>query len=113
MYRPQFQPHGVRTIRRACVPALALSVVALLAAPAIATPRPVPAATVQQTQTFGFTGGPQSFVVPPGVSNVRVTADGGSGGAGAALQPGIASGAQGLGGEVTANLHVTAGQTLA
>ncbi len=55
---------------------------------------------------FGFTGGVQSFVVPPGVSVVTVEAWGAQGGTGAG-----GSGA-GLGGYATGALGVTPGETL-
>lgn len=52
------------------------------------------------TQTFAYTGGSQSFVVPAGVSTLQVTASGAAGGSG------------GLGGMVIATVSVSAGETL-
>lgn len=56
------------------------------------------------TQTFSYTGAEQSFVVPSGVTKLRVLLVGGSGAEG-----GVAGGAAA---EVTADLEVTPGQTL-
>ena len=92
--------------------ALALAMTAASVGLAGVRSQPAVAATVQRSQTFTFTGGPQTFTVPPGVTTLELTADGASGGAGAALQSGIASGAGGLGGEVTARAIVSGGQAL-
>lgn len=56
------------------------------------------------TQTFTYTGGEQSFVVPAGVTQLQVLLVGGSGGEG-----GVAGG---VAAKVTAALEVTPGQTL-
>ncbi len=63
--------------------------------------------------SFAYTGAPQTFVVPAGVTSLQVTAEGGAGGqdpygagSGAPGQPG------GVGGRVTATLTVTPGETL-
>lgn len=57
-------------------------------------------------QTFNFTGGEQTFVVPPTVTSVSVTLQGGSGGA---FTNGIL---HAPGGRVTADLAVTPGQII-
>lgn len=56
------------------------------------------------TQTFGFTGAPQTFVVPDAVTSLTVYAAGHMGG------PGLLGG---LGGSVTATIPVTPGESLA
>ena len=58
------------------------------------------------SQSFGYTGGNQSFTVPVGVSSISVTLYGGAGGN---ATGGLAGG---LGGETTGTLAVTPGQTL-
>ncbi len=59
-----------------------------------------------QTTTFGYTGGLQTYTVPPGVTSVLVDIKGASGGAGAYSSPG------GCGGRVQCTLAVTPGQVL-
>ena len=54
--------------------------------------------------TYSYTGGPQSFTVPPGVETVTIDALGAQGGSD--------GGAGGLGGEGITNLAVTPGQVL-
>jgi hypothetical protein len=61
-----------------------------------------PAAAV--TQTFGYTGGEQTFAVPAGVSSLRVLIVGGSGGE--------SSGTGGVAAKILTDLGVTPGQTL-
>ena len=61
---------------------------------------------------FGYTGSAQTFNVPPGVTSVTITADGGSGGPGSAPAVGVASGSPGLAGEVTGTVPVAGGQQL-
>jgi hypothetical protein len=63
-------------------------------------------AALAVTETFTFTGGPQEFVVPAGVSQVVVEACGAQGG------DGNPAGTGGLGGCVTATVAVEAGETL-
>src|SRR4051794_21900765 len=66
------------------------------------------AATAQaatHTDSFGYTGGEQTFTVPEGVSSVHVVAIGGSGGAGE-----FGSGGQGA--RVTGDVPVTPGEVL-
>jgi hypothetical protein len=58
------------------------------------------------TQTFDFTGGAQTFVVPDGVTRITIDASGAAGGRGNLLATG------GAGGRVTATIPVTAGETL-
>ena len=58
------------------------------------------------TQTFNFTGGLQTWNVPPGVTSINIDAAGGQGGAA------FNGGAGGLGGRVQATYTVTPGQTL-
>ena len=84
-----------RPARRAAVLSALCAVVCALtwAAPAQAT-----------IQTFNFTGGEQTFTVPAGVYRLHVVAIGGSGGA--------SEFAGGKAAQVTADLSVTAGQTL-
>ncbi|MFF7183409.1 hypothetical protein [Streptomyces sp. NPDC008121] len=60
-----------------------------------------PASAAPVTETFTFTGAPQQFTVPAGVTSVSVVADGAQGG-----QDG------GLGARVTSGLAVTPGQML-
>jgi hypothetical protein len=55
------------------------------------------------SQTFDFTGGNQFFVVPDGVTQIRIQADG------AQAEP---IGTPGLGGSVTATIRVTPSETL-
>jgi hypothetical protein len=81
---------------------VALSVSAIVVAPASATPPP----TV--TESFISTGVQQEFTVPVGVSSVRVEAIGAAGGNG--LGPG--SGVGGAGADVVGALPVTAGEVL-
>ncbi|MEU8319494.1 DUF11 domain-containing protein [Nonomuraea sp. NPDC048881] len=68
-----------------------------------------PAAQAATTVTFSYTGGPQTFTVPDGVTSIEVDAFGAQGQAGPGETPG---GAGGLGGEVKATLAVTPGQEL-
>ena len=58
------------------------------------------------TQTFVFTGGPQLYVVPDGVTAINVTVKGGRGG----TPP--SGGTGGAGATVTATIAVTPGETL-
>ena len=58
--------------------------------------------------TFTYTGGPETFVVPAGVSSVTIVATGASGGPGF----GAAAGTGGLGGRTTATVSVTPGASL-
>ncbi|MBI2720655.1 MAG: gliding motility-associated C-terminal domain-containing protein [Bacteroidetes bacterium] len=59
-------------------------------------------ANSQTTSTFNFTGGSQTFVVPPCVTSIAVTINGGQGGGTTG----------GLGATVTGNISVTPGQAL-
>ncbi len=61
-------------------------------------------ATAAVTQTFTFTGGEQTFLVPAGVTKLHLLVVGGSGGSSGS--PG------GVGDQVKADLQVTPGQTL-
>jgi hypothetical protein len=70
-----------------------------------------------QVVVFTFTGGPQQFVVPPGVTSIDVTVEGGQGGHGSTCV-GVNAGECGTGGDngggtlITAHLPVTPGDTL-
>ena len=55
---------------------------------------------------FTYTGGPQTYVVPPWCNRLRVVARGAAGGLGSGGGPG------GVGADVTADVSVTPGQTL-
>ena len=57
--------------------------------------------------TFQYTGGPQSFAVPAGITQVTIFASGAAGGAGQC------GGSGGYGGTTTASIAVTPGETLA
>ena len=70
------------------------------------------AGAVPVVQSFGFTGGLQSFVIPAGVSVIAISANGGSGGSGGADAGHPVPGSGGSGASVTACVNVTAGQTL-
>jgi YVTN family beta-propeller protein len=72
----------------------------------------VPPGSLFESEMFGYTGSPQSFTVPPGVTNVTIVAQGGSGGNGNSEQIGVSSGAGGLGAVVTSDLPVKAGEKL-
>ena len=64
-------------------------------------------------RAFGFTGEPQQFVVPEGVTSITVSAFGARGGNGwNADGAGSMGGLGGLGGQVEATLTVTPGETL-
>ena len=63
------------------------------------------------SQTFVFSGGPQTFTVPAGVVNVTILAAGGEGGLGFG-SAGNLGGAGGLGGRTTATVPVTPGASL-
>lgn len=63
---------------------------------------------VSGSSTFGYTGGMQTFVVPPGITSVQIECWGGSGSAGS----GVAAGVGGLGGYASGTLAVTPGQVL-
>jgi hypothetical protein len=80
---------------------LALTVGALAAAPALATPR--------VSEPFSSTGAEQTFTVPPGVTSVHVRAIGEAGEAGDSFEN-LTTGGDGA--AVSANLSVTPGETL-
>ena len=61
------------------------------------------------TNTFGYTGGEQQFIVPQGVTSLHVLAVGGTGGHGAAGVAG-SGGAGGFGATAIADLAVNPGQ---
>jgi gliding motility-associated-like protein len=63
------------------------------------------------TESFGFTGAVQTWVVPPGVTSIDVDAQGAQGGNGGPTTPG-GNGIGGAGGRVQATLDVTPGETL-
>jgi hypothetical protein len=72
----------------------------------IAVPAPLAAQSGANTETFNFTGTPQGFTVPPGVTLLQIDAMGASG---AGLFPANPSG---NGGRVQATLPVTPGEVL-
>ncbi|MBL0054801.1 MAG: LamG domain-containing protein [Chitinophagaceae bacterium] len=74
------------------------------------TPSYVPA--VSGSQTFNFTGGLQTFIVPAGVTSVFLQTWGGQGGSGATGGSGTTGGSGGLGGYAEGNLAVVPGQLL-
>ncbi len=61
--------------------------------------------------TFSYTGAPQTFVVPPSVTQVTITAAGAAGGTGSSCL-GSSGYVPGEGASVTATIPVTAGETL-
>ena len=63
-----------------------------------------------QTQTFIFTGSSQKFLVPEGVTSLQVELAGASGGK--SCRKNYQYGQPGLGGKVSATLHVAPGQQL-
>jgi Glycine rich protein len=79
--------------------------VAVGVAPQVAAADPTLAT---QTLTFGFTGGPQSFTVPPGVTSVTFDLTGGQG---QGKDDGSIGGGGGEGGEATDTMAVTPGTT--
>ena len=85
-----------------------------MGAAALAGPAGSATGLVPVTETFGFTGGPQSFVVPAGVTSVTIDAFGGQGGSSASATTGTPgpSSPGGLGGEAQATVTVTPGETL-
>ena len=70
-----------------------------------------PATAEPTTQDFAYTGGEQSFVVPAGVCSVTVDAFGAEGGANPSTDT-LGGSIPGLGGEATATITVTPGETL-
>jgi len=94
------------------IAALALGGAAVPLGSAAAAPVSGPSGAALDSAMFGYTGSAQTFNVPPGVTSVTITADGGSGGPGSAPAVGVASGSPGLAGEVTGTVPVTAGQQL-
>lgn len=113
-----FRIHSIRAIRRRgrrhlrCRWRLvgARLIPGLLIACRLAVPQP--ASAQPQSQTFEFTGGEQTFVVPDDVTEVTVEAWGAQGGISQGRGPAGAD-AGGLGGLVTAKLTVTPGEMLA
>lgn len=63
---------------------------------------------VSGTSTFNYTGGMQTFVVPPGITSLQIDCSGAQGSNGLGLMPGTG----GLGAFVSGTLAVTPGQTL-
>ena len=78
---------------------------ALLSAPGVAAAAPTP---TTETLTFGYTGGPQTFTVPPGVTSATFDLFGAQG---QTKQTGQYGGVGGEGGEATDTLTVTPGTT--
>ena len=105
-------PLSRRELIRRGVAATALPAIYSIVAPEPAAaqsapepPEPEPPAPAD-AQTFGFTGAAQSFVVPAGVFEITIEADGASGGAG------FDSSVGGDGGRATASVSVTPGEIL-
>ncbi len=97
-------------LRRSCPVVLALVALALLAPPAGAsTAAGSVAAGDPQTQTFSAPGEQDTWTVPPGVTQISVDVVGATGGTDA----GGSGCVPGRGGEITATVPVTPGQTLA
>jgi hypothetical protein len=90
-----------RALLRRIGTAAAIPIVTSLAAPA-----PLAAQSGANTQTFNFTGAPQSFTVPAGVTALQVDARGSRG------TLFIMSNPPGTGGRVQATLPVTPGEVL-
>src|SRR3954469_6898411 len=67
----------------------------------------VPAVASASTKTFSFTGGEQTYTVPPGVTSLYITAIGARGGG-----PLDSTGPGGRGARVPAVISVTPGATL-
>lgn len=86
---------------------LSASTVLALTASMLVTAVPL-ALAVPVTETFSYTGADERFIVPAGVSSVRIKAVGGQG-AGSVLDPGSTGG---KGGAVTASFTVTTGDVL-
>jgi hypothetical protein len=63
---------------------------------------------VSGSSTFGFTGGMQTFIVPPGITSVQIECYGGQGSAALSAAPGLG----GLGAYASGSLTVTPGQVL-
>lgn len=98
--RPRFLGDPVKHLFSTTV-----SVTVLLAA---ATLAPASAGVSSESVRFEHTGDVQSFVVPPGVTQVEIEACGARGGSGGGDVPGSG----GRGARVTATLSVTPGETL-
>jgi hypothetical protein len=79
-----------------------------LASAVLAAPAGMEAAGLPAAQTFNYTGGEQSYVVPGGVTEVQVFAVGANGGP--TFQNPVRG--EGLGATVSADLPVSGGQTL-
>jgi len=95
-----------RALLRCIGTAAAIPIVTSIAAPA-----PLAAQSGVNTRTFNFTGAPQSFMVPAGVTALQVDVIGGSG-AGTAFPPPTASPFPGASGRVQATLPVTPAEIL-
>jgi hypothetical protein len=96
---------GVVVSRRALLRRIGIAA-AIPVVTSIVAPTPLAAQSGNPRQ-FDFTGAPQSFVVPTGVTSLRVDVVGAQGvGPGAGFSPG------GSGGRVQATLPVTPGETL-
>ncbi|HEY2632580.1 MAG TPA: hypothetical protein VGI26_09415 [Solirubrobacteraceae bacterium] len=101
--RAAFPSGGRRLIQATCA-TLALS--ALIAGPALALP------PANVTETFSSTGAEQSFVVPAGVTRVRVRAIGAAGETAFSASPFQTAAPGGSGAVVAGGLPVTPGETL-
>src|SRR5215467_5976437 len=103
--------HGVRRARHLAARAAPVAFAVALIVPPGGLTRTVPVALANgpTTVTFNFTGGPQMFTVPAGVTSITVDAFGAQGAAGGGATSGAAGG---LGGRATAGLAVTPGQVL-
>ncbi len=106
--RPHAHPARVRARRRA-IGGASLAAALVLSAAAASASAAGPPPTVEET--FPSNGAEQTFVVPIGVSSVRVQAIGAAG-EGGLLAPGGTPGSGGAGAAVAGALPVTAGETL-
>lgn len=98
--RPGRLQRSVATFAVAAVVGASVAAFGLVAGPA------APASAVPASTTFSTPGGPYTFTVPSGITQIHVAAIGGSG------YSGTGSRLAGVGGSVAADLSVTPGQTL-
>jgi hypothetical protein len=104
--------YPVRRIRRAAAIALAVTAVPLLAVTSDAAAQ-CASGVVDETSSFGFTGGEQCYVVPDGVIKLNVTATGASGADGINPDYGGATSQGGRGSKASVTeMPVTPGQVL-
>src|SRR5690348_13436290 len=104
--RSMTSPHPFRAL---AVPLLATA--ALLGVTAGAASA-APPGRVAHSQTFGYTGAQQDFVVPQGVTSLTLTVDGASGGDGESTSVNTPGGAGAHGGRIVETVVVHGGQHL-